>query len=74
VRDAARFDTLCTEANLAEWDMNSSEVEATLRGREMIATLDQCVTPIAARSLVSGGCIHEVHFQFYTEHPVDLHP
>jgi hypothetical protein len=50
-----------TEANLAEWDMNSSEVEATLRGREMIATLDQSATPIAVRSLVSSGCIHEVH-------------
>jgi hypothetical protein len=40
---------------------NSSEVEATLRGREMIATLDQSATPIAVRSLVSSGCIHEVH-------------
>jgi hypothetical protein len=35
-----------TEANLAEWDMNSSEVEAILRGREMFVTLDQCATPI----------------------------
>jgi hypothetical protein len=57
----------CGHRGLAEWDMNSSEVEATLRGREMIVALDQCATPIAARRLVSSGCIHEVHFQFYTE-------
>jgi hypothetical protein len=46
---------------MAEWDTNSSEVEATLRGREMTVTLAQCGMPIAARSRVSSACIHEVH-------------
>jgi hypothetical protein len=52
-----------TDRGLAEWDMNSSEVEATLRGREMIVALDQCATPIAARRLAPREIISNASYR-----------